>query len=58
MNYEDRHIQRKSFLRFEGEAQIVDGVLERATGRRLGEDWQAFPITAGLAHLRGLLNSV
>ena len=26
--------QSKSHLRFEGEAQIVDGVLELATGRR------------------------
>ena len=35
----------KSFLRFQGEAQIVDGVLELATGRRLGGDGQASPIT-------------
>ena len=37
--------QLESFLRFEGEAQIVGGVLELATDRRLGGNGQAFPIT-------------
>ena len=31
------------FLRFEGEAQIVGGVLELATGRRLGRRQAGFP---------------
>ena len=38
-------IQWKSFLRFEGEAQIVGGVLELATGRRLGRRRAGFPTT-------------
>ena len=35
-----------------GEAQIVDGVLELATGRRLVGDGQAFPITESVAAFR------